>query len=221
MRTKKPLIIALFLCTWSFVSYFLLIRQTTSDSRRKSPTNSLAQNGLNDVSQIHELQRKLNQLEENIQVEAKLHDQLVRDLLAVIRFSGQNMRSKTEPFIVDIVKHAEVEEADKPKVLVGQITNLDAIRMNEIDDRNAGPVSTNQNILADEQVIVHQKLGKLTSDGLTAIDFSGPVIAVLVFACNRVSVRNCLENLIQHRPNARQFPIIVSQVSHVHVKKAE
>lgn len=41
--------------------------------------------------------------------------------------------------------------------------------------------------------------------------FDGPVIPVVVFACNRVSVKKCLDNLIEYRPNADQFPIIVSQ----------
>lgn len=44
-------------------------------------------------------------------------------------------------------------------------------------------------------------------------DFDGNVIPILVFACNRISVNRCLEQLIQHRPNPDQFPIIVSQVS--------
>lgn len=43
--------------------------------------------------------------------------------------------------------------------------------------------------------------------------FTGPVIPILVFACNRVSVRKCLDNLIEYRPNINQFPIIVSQVN--------
>lgn len=40
-----------------------------------------------------------------------------------------------------------------------------------------------------------------------------PVIPILVFACNRLSVVKCLDNLVQYRPNVEQFPIIVSQVS--------
>lgn len=40
-----------------------------------------------------------------------------------------------------------------------------------------------------------------------------PVIPILVFACNRISVVKCLENLVQYRPSIEQFPIIVSQVS--------
>ncbi|XP_059490145.1 alpha-1,3-mannosyl-glycoprotein 2-beta-N-acetylglucosaminyltransferase isoform X3 [Neocloeon triangulifer] len=41
----------------------------------------------------------------------------------------------------------------------------------------------------------------------------GPVIAVLVFACNRPSVSRCLDALIKYRPQQRehQFPIVVSQ----------
>ncbi|EDW09032.1 alpha-1,3-mannosyl-glycoprotein 2-beta-N-acetylglucosaminyltransferase [Drosophila mojavensis] len=38
-----------------------------------------------------------------------------------------------------------------------------------------------------------------------------PVIPILVFACNRISVVKCLENLVQYRPSVEQFPIIVSQ----------
>lgn len=43
--------------------------------------------------------------------------------------------------------------------------------------------------------------------------FNGPIIPVLVFACNRVSISKCLDNLIEYRPNSHQFPIIVSQVT--------
>lgn len=38
-----------------------------------------------------------------------------------------------------------------------------------------------------------------------------PVIPILVIACNRVSVRRCLDKLLQHRPSAELHPIIVSQ----------
>ncbi|XP_055535389.1 alpha-1,3-mannosyl-glycoprotein 2-beta-N-acetylglucosaminyltransferase [Wyeomyia smithii] len=42
-------------------------------------------------------------------------------------------------------------------------------------------------------------------------DINSPVIPVLVFACNRLSVNRCLDDLIKYRPRADQFPIIVSQ----------
>ncbi|XP_073964969.1 alpha-1,3-mannosyl-glycoprotein 2-beta-N-acetylglucosaminyltransferase [Choristoneura fumiferana] len=38
-----------------------------------------------------------------------------------------------------------------------------------------------------------------------------PVLPVLVIACNRITVKRCLENLIKFRPDKETFPIIVSQ----------
>ncbi|KAF7403512.1 hypothetical protein HZH68_006306 [Vespula germanica] len=38
-----------------------------------------------------------------------------------------------------------------------------------------------------------------------------PIIAVLVFSCNRITVQRCLDQLINLRPSAVQFPIVVSQ----------
>ncbi|KZC11364.1 Alpha-1,3-mannosyl-glycoprotein 2-beta-N-acetylglucosaminyltransferase [Dufourea novaeangliae] len=38
-----------------------------------------------------------------------------------------------------------------------------------------------------------------------------PIIAVLVFSCNRVTVQRCIDQLIKHRPSIEQFPIIVSE----------
>lgn len=38
-----------------------------------------------------------------------------------------------------------------------------------------------------------------------------PVVPILVIACNRVTVRRCLDSLLQHRPSAELYPIIVSQ----------
>lgn len=38
-----------------------------------------------------------------------------------------------------------------------------------------------------------------------------PVIAILVIACNRVTVRRCLDKLLQYRPSTELYPIIVSQ----------
>lgn len=74
------------------------------------------------------------------------------------------------------------------------------------------------------EILLETTLHTSGLDNLSAIlenaqrdqSFKGPVIPILVFACNRVSVRKCLDNLIEFRPNINQFPIIVSQVSCVH-----
>ncbi|KAG6447244.1 hypothetical protein O3G_MSEX004817 [Manduca sexta] len=38
-----------------------------------------------------------------------------------------------------------------------------------------------------------------------------PILPVLVIACDRVTVKRCLDNLVKFRPNKETFPIIVSQ----------
>ena len=38
-----------------------------------------------------------------------------------------------------------------------------------------------------------------------------PVIAVLVFACNRVTVARHLDQVLRYRPDPARFPVIVSQ----------
>ncbi|KAK9962435.1 hypothetical protein ABG768_007804 [Culter alburnus] len=44
------------------------------------------------------------------------------------------------------------------------------------------------------------------------VEHSPPVvIPILVIACNRVTVKRCLDKLIEHRPSAELYPIIVSQ----------
>lgn len=48
-------------------------------------------------------------------------------------------------------------------------------------------------------------------------EFNGPIIPILVLACNRPTVGRCLDKLIEYRPNTDQFPIIVSQVRMIHL----
>lgn len=64
----------------------------------------------------------------------------------------------------------------------------------------------------------HKKRNKMKNESSkqTKKEHTGFVIPILVFACNRVSVSRCLDQLIQYRPNPDQFPIIVSQVISTH-----
>lgn len=65
------------------------------------------------------------------------------------------------------------------------------------------------------QVSGLENLSSILENAQRDKSFTGPVIPILVFACNRVSVRKCLDNLIEFRPNINQFPIIVSQVNNL------
>lgn len=61
-----------------------------------------------------------------------------------------------------------------------------------------------------------QKVLEVVKNGSTNKSFFKEILdaklPVLVFACNRVTVTRCLDNLLRHRPDPDQFPIIVSQV---------
>lgn len=75
----------------------------------------------------------------------------------------------------------------------------------------------NNRIISDAQKYLEVKKSSSVAVDQSAAphrnkEYKGTVIPVLVFACNRVSVSRCLDQLIQYRPNPDQFPIIVSQV---------
>ncbi|NXB68980.1 MGAT1 acetylglucosaminyltransferase, partial [Struthidea cinerea] len=57
----------------------------------------------------------------------------------------------------------------------------------------------------------HQKTPKPPQTPRAAEAPELPVIPVLVLACDRSSVRRCLDKILRYRPSARRFPVIVSQ----------
>ncbi|KAL7832190.1 hypothetical protein AOLI_G00297380 [Acnodon oligacanthus] len=68
------------------------------------------------------------------------------------------------------------------------------------------------------QIQRHKSLWEEHKNGNTALksksDVLEPapvVIPILVIACNRVTVKRCLDKLLEHRPSAERYPIIVSQ----------
>lgn len=172
MRSKKPIFIASFLCVWTLITYIFFMRQTLEvDNKQKQMLN------------------KLNYLESSIQDESELHDQLMHQL-------------------VDVIRSREEFQLTSPST---STQNSEKIASNNVD--SAGQNGVKEIPLVDNNIHDSNRhnlsLIKKQGNG----EFKGPVIPVLVFACNRVSVRNCLDNLVDYRPNAEQFPIIVSQVS--------
>ncbi|XP_027867925.1 alpha-1,3-mannosyl-glycoprotein 2-beta-N-acetylglucosaminyltransferase a [Xiphophorus couchianus] len=62
------------------------------------------------------------------------------------------------------------------------------------------------------QILSHRSLWKPVNRKRAKVDVpSPPVIPILVIACNRVTVRRCLDKLLELRPSAELHPIIVSQ----------
>ncbi|XP_039886805.1 alpha-1,3-mannosyl-glycoprotein 2-beta-N-acetylglucosaminyltransferase a [Simochromis diagramma] len=61
------------------------------------------------------------------------------------------------------------------------------------------------------QIQNHQLLWEPSDNKPKVTAAPQPVIPILVIACNRVTVKRCLDKLLQHRPSAALHPIIVSQ----------
>lgn len=61
------------------------------------------------------------------------------------------------------------------------------------------------------QIQNHQLLWEPSDNKPKVTAAPQPAIPILVIACNRVTVKRCLDKLLQHRPSAALHPIIVSQ----------
>lgn len=101
------------------------------------------------------------------------------------------------------------EQDEKGKAINNRLEQLeDGIR--EQRKLNKELIGNLHNIIEQKRRIASEESEK---HGGLLKDVDGPVIPVLVLACNRVSVSRCLDQLLQYRPNPDQFPVIVSQVS--------
>lgn len=65
--------------------------------------------------------------------------------------------------------------------------------------------------ISNKKSIVEEKQA-VNNVVITNLETTNDVVAViLVMACNRPTVKRCLDLLLRHRPSAEQFPIVVSQ----------
>lgn len=129
------------------------------------------------------LQEKVQELQKEIQEESAHRDQLKRQYRQIIKILDAGAADKTST-------SAPSQE--------GLQENPDVA---DEEQNEQSEMSTHYNNKIEFS-------GKYIND-----DVNRPVIPVVVFACNRVSVKRNLDELIKYRPNAEQFPIIVSQVT--------
>lgn len=182
-----------------------------------------------------DLLQRLKVLEEKIRQEELRHDELVRSLMemakavpspvAAVVVQSSSASSAPLPAEAPKIVFENVQGVGPPHRVahverVGQKPGGGDRRDNEVPPDESKireiPLDEEQRQLQPASTVYltpEQKLKALLKENVDHHDFDGPVIPVLVFACNRVSVRLCIDNLLKYRPNARQFPIIVSQVS--------
>lgn len=127
----------------------------------------------------------------------------------------QNGKSKFREKIDDLEKEI-TEESQNREQIIKQYSKLIQILGKKTTTPSAAPALEDNNVAAlleevnNNPVQLNNKIefnGKYVNG-----DVNLPVIPVIVFACNRVSISRSLDALIKHRPSREQFPIIVSQV---------
>lgn len=137
---------------------------------------------------------------------------LVTYLVVIRNYDNQQSDKSKFREKVSVLESEIQKEAQNRKDIITRYTNLIRIlnqRDAEATTANFAPleVETNQN--ANEPLN-----NKINFNGkYIGGDANRPVIPVIVFACNRVSVSRSLDLLVKYRPDREQFPIIVSQVS--------
>lgn len=207
MRSRKFLVIAGFLVTWTYIIFYFMPKSGT------------------EIPLLHNRkQHKLQQLEESARQEYHKIDKLTINLLGILKtkYSADN------PGIQDDegnVKYSENKQ-DKPVLSLAEPPAKNEQEQPQEPQQDKQDVE--QQLVMQQQRLHEQQMqqevlelphdletSRLPSGPpatvLTHLANNQPVIPVLVFACNRVSVSKCLDNLIKYRPSAEQFPIIVSQ----------
>lgn len=119
---------------------------------------------------------------------------------------------------IEYLEKEVVKESLNREELVRQYSNLIEIIKSKTTTSPAAPVNQENNLaLLEDDTSNNNNHIQLNNK----IDFNGkyvnddpdmPVIPVIVFACNRMSVSRNLDALVKYRPSREQFPIIVSQV---------
>lgn len=128
----------------------------------------------------------------------------------------QNGKSKFRDKLANLEKEIELESKNRDQIIQQYNSLIQVIKSKTTSPPSAAPLENNLAPLEEDgtnnnnQIQLNNKIdfnGKYVND-----DVNSPVIPVIVFACNRVSVSRNLDALIKYRPSREQFPIVVSQV---------
>ncbi|XP_003489416.1 alpha-1,3-mannosyl-glycoprotein 2-beta-N-acetylglucosaminyltransferase [Bombus impatiens] len=136
---------------------------------------------------------QISKLERRIKQEIALNQELLEDI------KEDKQRKKK----VDIV-NTNADEKQKDINHVNEDKLLFEKEEKDINnnDKNAQQLQIEPMYSSEASYNVPMK-GKLPN--------GSPILAILVFSCNRITVQRCLDQLIKYRPSVEQFPIIVSE----------
>ncbi|CAL7942360.1 unnamed protein product [Xylocopa violacea] len=148
---------------------------------------------VNDERNTARVSNQISKLEKRVKEEIALNQELLQDITE----DKQNRRKVDTVNANADKKQRKANHVDKNKILLEK-------KEKDIDngDRNVQQSETEPAHSSETSHNVPTK-GKLPN--------GSPIIAILVFSCNRVTVQRCLDQLIRYRPNVEQFPIVVSE----------
>nr|CAD7397285.1 unnamed protein product [Timema poppensis] len=161
------------------------------------------------------VEEHLNQLETKLKEQFSDNDQLIKD----IKLTIQEHQSRVEEHLNQLETKLKEQFSDNDQLIkdikltiqehqsaLKAVANAESNR--SINDNYEGELSDEEKWKKEKEDEETRHIRALSENKLPG---GAPVIAVLVFACNRVTVSRCLDQLIKNRPSQAQFPIIVSQ----------
>lgn len=204
MRPRKTFMLVGVLVIWVLMTYLAFMRtvRVSDGGRRAGP----AVNSRFVMEKVQYLEQNLKSFSENRQ-------NLYRDIIKILRkdpptASSQALRlpvsSEPMPPVQQENVLQNVDDYEEKKI----VPNDGEVEGNEGLDAAAplAPIPAAEDIRPEAERVLSKFQQRYLNN-----DPAFPIIPVVVFACNRISVNKCLDDLIRYRPSAEQFPIIVSQ----------
>uniref|UniRef100_A0A2M4A776 Alpha-1,3-mannosyl-glycoprotein 2-beta-N-acetylglucosaminyltransferase n=2 Tax=Anopheles triannulatus TaxID=58253 RepID=A0A2M4A776_9DIPT len=185
MRPRKPFLLLGLLVIWVLMTYLAFLRTT-------HPSEPWRDN---------RLMEKVENFEENVKTFTNNRQTLYRDIISILRrpYEPRPSAVQGKPIVSETSARPAFQRPDLLQPIAGANDGqtIDAAAPALPPDTDGQPEA--------ERVLSKFQQRYINNDP------AFPVIPVIVFACNRISVNKCLDDLIRYRPSPEQFPIIVSQ----------
>ncbi|XP_013136615.1 PREDICTED: alpha-1,3-mannosyl-glycoprotein 2-beta-N-acetylglucosaminyltransferase [Papilio polytes] len=114
-------------------------------------------------------------------------------------------------FLVSRLSLLEVPTSAPPQ---NKVVDLED-RLDKLQVKMDQQLSDSNNLLAKvKQHLkknVHEEVKEMIENEIDIEGASNPILPVLVIACDRITVKRCLDSLVKFRPSKETFPIIISQ----------
>ncbi|XP_033337392.2 alpha-1,3-mannosyl-glycoprotein 2-beta-N-acetylglucosaminyltransferase [Megalopta genalis] len=138
---------------------------------------------------------QISKLEKRVKQEIALNQELLQDI-------KEDKQRKKKLNVINAHTDANEKQKDKNDIAQDKVLHEKEKIDAENNDKNE------QNL---QEKLIHSSKIPYNVPNNGKLPDGSPIIAVLVFSCNRITVQRCLDQLIKYRPSIKQFPIIVSE----------